>query len=290
MGFFHHRHRKMVFIIIVGAFLLGLSSCGGTTVSNPEKAEPSTMEIDAPPTLTPTPEPVIEYISVSVGGLYNELALNALRAENTYQDMYVEISGVLSTIDSDGSYFDVKDLYSNDYHSVTCYLKTNEQRQALIQMNQGDIITVRGQITSIGEFLGYSLSLTSIESGMATKQITTPEDISAFEGIWTDFSCTQQISIDAFSDSLDMTFFIYYGDPYGEGEWWGGWGLSVPTDNIISEGGKYFVQGEASGFDAEPFYVKITLEETVGKGGLPTYDMQVETDSEEFSGGYFSLW
>ena len=109
-------------------------------------------------------KPTIHYQSVTVKQLFDELEANALRAEKTYQDAYVAVTGKLSTIDSDGSYITI--IASNDewgFESVHCSITDDSQMDKIINFNKGDKITVYGQITTIGEILGYGLDITDIE-------------------------------------------------------------------------------------------------------------------------------
>ena len=90
---------------------------------------------------------------------------NALKAEKTFQDQYVEIEGYLSTIDSDGKYIAVgADPENWDYmlQSVQCYVKSDEQLNQIIEMNAGDAIVVRGKIKDVGELLGFQMDIDSI--------------------------------------------------------------------------------------------------------------------------------
>ena len=73
-----------------------------------------------------TPEPIKSYTHYEVVDLLDELNSNALRAEQKHQDEYVEIVGYISVIDSDGKYISVG-------------------------------------TDKIGEILGYSLNIDSIE-------------------------------------------------------------------------------------------------------------------------------
>lgn len=104
-----------------------------------------------------------EYKTCSVGEMMDLLEGNALKAESTYQDQYVEITGKLSNIDSDGKYISLVD--QNDewaFMGIQCYLTTDEQKEQVMEMSVGDIVTLRGKIKSVGEVLGYSLDIDSI--------------------------------------------------------------------------------------------------------------------------------
>jgi hypothetical protein len=97
--------------------------------------------------------------------LFDLLSSNALKAEKTYQDQYVEIEGYLSVIDSDGKYISVgADPDDLEYllQDVQCYIKSDEQLDQIMEMSKGDPIVVRGKIKNIGEVLGYQLDIDSI--------------------------------------------------------------------------------------------------------------------------------
>lgn len=105
----------------------------------------------------------IEYTIVTVAEMTNELNDNALKAEKKYQDQYLEITGRLSVIDSDGKYISLRP--SEDKYAiigVQCYIKNEQQKEQIMEMTKDDIVTVRGKIKSIGEIMGYSLDIDEI--------------------------------------------------------------------------------------------------------------------------------
>lgn len=109
-------------------------------------------------------EQAIEYTACTVSEMMKLLEDNALKAETTYQDKYVAVTGRLATIDSDGKYISI--LPTEDewaFLGVQCYIQTDEQRSQVADLSKGDVLTVKGKITSVGEVLGYSLDIDSIE-------------------------------------------------------------------------------------------------------------------------------
>ena len=72
------------------------------------------------------------------------------------------VTGKLKNIDASGEYFS---LGSGDFeiYSVQCFLKNDEQKSRLANMNIEDTVTVKGKITDVGEILGYQLKIESIE-------------------------------------------------------------------------------------------------------------------------------
>ena len=108
-------------------------------------------------------EQVIEYKAYSVGELTDALEANAMKASETYLDQYVELSGQLSVIDSSGDYFSIERTGSDfDLYNVTCYFQNDDQKQVIMDSEIGDVLTVKGKITDVGEILGYSLDVDDI--------------------------------------------------------------------------------------------------------------------------------
>ena len=72
----------------------------------------------------------------------------------------MELTGRLNVVDSDGDYISI--VPQDDQFAilgVQCYLQTEEQRQQVLEMQIDQVITVRGQITSVGEVMGYLLDV-----------------------------------------------------------------------------------------------------------------------------------
>lgn len=110
-----------------------------------------------------TKEPEIEYTACSVDEMMKALDENAMNAASTYDDKYLEVTGVLSNIDSNGKYIDL--LPAEDefaFIGVQCYIKSDEQKEAIAKMAKGDTVTVRGKCTDVGEIFGYSINIDSV--------------------------------------------------------------------------------------------------------------------------------
>jgi hypothetical protein len=98
--------------------------------------------------------------------LFDMLSGNALNAQNTFKGQYVELTGYLETIDSNGRYISVgadPGDYTYLLDSVHCMIRRNSgQLEQIMEMKTGDPITVRGRITDVGEVLGYYLDIDGI--------------------------------------------------------------------------------------------------------------------------------
>ena len=142
--------RWWVWILAVIILFAAISSVGGNSNTNNSS---SSTDIDDPAIQEP-----INYIAVSVADMMDMLNTNALKAENTYNGQYLEITGRLNVIDSDGSYIS---LYGGDFDfiGVQCYVKNDEQLNFVMDMVTGDTYTVRVKITDVGEVIGYQADI-----------------------------------------------------------------------------------------------------------------------------------
>lgn len=99
----------------------------------------------------------INYEKVELQKMIDDLETNALAAKDTYQNKYVEICGEISTIDASGDYISLIPKDGSALNSILCKIYDNELREFIMIHKKGDMITVQGQITDVGEVLGYVL-------------------------------------------------------------------------------------------------------------------------------------
>ena len=143
---------KQWWVWILVVIILFVAIGGTSENSNTNTSNPST-NIDT----TITNEP-INYAAVSVADMIDALDTNALKAEKTYDGQYLEITGRLGNIDSDGSYIT---LYGGDFDftGVQCYIQNDEQLNFVMDMVDDNTYTVRVKITDVGEILGYQADI-----------------------------------------------------------------------------------------------------------------------------------
>jgi hypothetical protein len=146
------RHKILSFIGAI-ILLIALSSAlgGGGDVEDTTTNTKDTAEENK--------EPMV----VTVDELMKTLDENALKASKTYKDQYVKVKGKLSNIDSSGNYFSLEPL-SEQYTilNVQCYIE-EEHLDTVMDFSAEQEVTVIGTITDVGEVMGYSLNVESIE-------------------------------------------------------------------------------------------------------------------------------
>ena len=158
-------YKKWWFWLLLIFFFIGsvgTSSDNTDTDSTVESKPTASGAQETPPIGNPVE---ISYIHYNVTDLFDILTGNALKAKNTFKDQYVEIEGYLSVIDSDGNYIGVgaqSGNYQYILQTVQCYIKGNDQLAQVMEMNIGDPIIVRGKVKDVGEVLGYSMNIDSI--------------------------------------------------------------------------------------------------------------------------------
>ncbi len=151
-------YKRAWFIILVVLLIAVLFSIifGGDSSDSEDQSTTSSSQVEER-------SPQIEYTAYSVGELMDDLSSNALRAEEKYLDQYVELTGKVNVIDSDGQYISimpVEETYS--IFDVHCNIITEEQKQAVMELSVGDTVIVKGKITEVGEVMGYFLDIDEI--------------------------------------------------------------------------------------------------------------------------------
>lgn len=141
---------KWIAIAVVVLLIFGFTAGGGDDSSNVGTENKNEEPIN------------IEYISVTIDEMSKELEENAVVAYDKYKDQYLEITGTLSTIDSEGSYIS---LYPDEgflVQGVQCFIENDEQLEIVKGFKKGEKVTVRGKCTEVGEILGFTLYIDEI--------------------------------------------------------------------------------------------------------------------------------
>lgn len=150
-------------ILIVIGISIAVNNNGDTSPTKNDQKEGSiASKEDETQEATKEPEK-INYTAIDVSTLMNALDANAMNASDTYKEKYLEITGKLNVIDSSGKYISLTPA-DDEYAilGVQCYIKNTEQKNAVSGMAIGDIVTLRGKCTDVGEIMGYTLDIDSI--------------------------------------------------------------------------------------------------------------------------------
>ena len=160
---------KWVIIAVVAIVIIAAIAGGGDNNSNQsqqssnggnQSSQPSAEKDSSTEKPVETEKP-IEYISVTADELSEALSANAMKAQNDYEEQYLEITGQLGNIDSDGKYLGIK-TEGFSLTNIQCYIKTDEQKQIIMELSRGDTIVIKGYCKDIGEILGYQIDINEI--------------------------------------------------------------------------------------------------------------------------------
>ena len=141
-------------IIVVGVAIIGSAAGGeGNDTGSETTASQTTAAVQTN-----------KYTSVELQKMLDDLNDNAMKAESTYQNMYVEVTGKIVSFDSDGKYVSIEAVGAGEWNfeTVTCYIKSDAQRAVLMEKSKGDKVVIKGKIISIGELLGYSINIDEV--------------------------------------------------------------------------------------------------------------------------------
>lgn len=100
-------------------------------------------------------------MEVTAQQMISDLEGNALAASNTYKGKRVTVTGNVSNIDASGDYFSI----TGDELSFTNIMINIEEEHldTVSSFSEGQSVTVTGEVTDVGEILGYSIKAETIE-------------------------------------------------------------------------------------------------------------------------------
>jgi len=139
-------------LLVVAAVVIGSAGDGSEETKDINKAADSKAGEE------------IVYEAVDLQVMFDELEGNAMKAENTYKDKYVEFDCKIQNFDSDGAYISVEPVNADEWNFTTamCYIKNDAQRELLVEKNVGDVVKIKGKIKDIGEIMGYSIDIAEV--------------------------------------------------------------------------------------------------------------------------------
>ena len=117
-------------------------------------------------------EEKIEYKKCDISKMMKDLDENASKASDKYMDKYIEVTGRLAQIDSDGAYITLVDP-SDDMAvamgelagGISCRTGYDDNIVKKVkELKKEQNVTVKGQITDVGEYIKYELQIDSIKN------------------------------------------------------------------------------------------------------------------------------
>lgn len=146
---------------------LSLAACGVPTDASTNDAQAEeTSSSSAPaakkPAAKPKPAPK-PAMKVSAKQLISVLEGNALKAKNTYKGKRVTASGFVGNIDASGKYFSL-DPEPDAFILTGVQVQLDKKFQKQVSnFEKGQKVTVTGEITDVGEVMGYELEAEAIK-------------------------------------------------------------------------------------------------------------------------------
>lgn len=110
-------------------------------------------------------QPKVTYEDVSASTLMDDLESNAAAANKKYLDRNLRITGgIVRHIDSSGDSFNMTPATSHHIlTSIHVSVEDKKVQDELTQVTKGGAVVVYGQVTRVGDTLGYSVTAKKIE-------------------------------------------------------------------------------------------------------------------------------
>jgi len=140
-------------IIVIMALSQALNGGGGNSSSNSESTK---VEADSP-----AAETEVQAVAVTAAKLLSDLEANALAAKTEWNGKKVTITGKLNNIDASGDYFSLRGDNEYSFTNVQVYID-DSLIAAVSAFKKGQSVTVTGEISDVGEIMGYSVKAKSI--------------------------------------------------------------------------------------------------------------------------------
>ena len=144
------KKKRFWFIGVIAIMIaIQVSGGGGSSDSNDASSETSQEAAATPP------------VAVTAEQLLTELEGNALAAKNSWDGKRVTITGTLDNIDASGDYFSLRGNSEFSFINVQVYID-DSFIDTVSAFKKGQSVTVTGEITGVGEIMGYSVGAQSI--------------------------------------------------------------------------------------------------------------------------------
>ena len=106
----------------------------------------------------------IEYTSVSITRLREDVKDNAASAKEKWNGKYIVTAGTVTDIDSDADYFYLDTGAFIDGFNVHCSVDDDSLKSVVRSVSKGDTVTVYGKVINVGGFADYTIRVTKIDA------------------------------------------------------------------------------------------------------------------------------
>lgn len=157
---------KWVLIGLGIFFVLGLGSCiafiaaVGNDTSTAFESISAELETGDAPSETPD-APQEAALVVTAQKLIEDLEANALAASQTYKGKRVTVTGTLDNIDASGDYFTLRGTEEFSFTNVQVFID-DDLVKTVSGFKADQEVTVTGEITDVGEIMGYEIKAETI--------------------------------------------------------------------------------------------------------------------------------
>ena len=152
---FFSRHKIVTGILVL--VIIGIGSAIGSGGKSNTTTVPTSSAAVA------TQQPKAAPMVVAADKLVADLKGNPLNASETYKGKYIEVTGQLASIDSDGKYFSISPMNDDfSFTNILCNI-TPEQKATVSKFTSKQKLTVTGTMTNVGEILGYTMKVESVK-------------------------------------------------------------------------------------------------------------------------------
>lgn len=156
--------KKALKYFLIFCVVCGVASAitGGGNSTN-QQQQPATKTAQPAPAPAPAPK---QYAAVDANTMMTELERNAAAANQKYKGKAICVTGRVGVIDSEGNYILVQSDDEFSIIGIMCNLNKKDKAQTdfLLNIQKGQYVRVYGDITDVGEVVGYTLKVEKFES------------------------------------------------------------------------------------------------------------------------------
>lgn len=146
-------------VLVVAALA---TSGGQDAADSPSAAQSATAQQESAPESTASQAPTEKPVTVTADKLIKDLEANALKASSTYKGKRVVLTGAVSNVDASGDYIGLRGRDDFSLTNVQVFIG-DEHLGVVAGLSEGDQVTVTGQVTDVGEVMGYSIDADTIK-------------------------------------------------------------------------------------------------------------------------------